>query len=825
MGAGDRRSAPVLKWHRIFPLVCLALGAWLAAATGAGAQDWVSVADFESAEELARWQTRDLTRLERTAAWASTGASAAAATFEQWHPGREQWPAIILAPLPVSDVALYDVLELDLYNPQPDSVTVKLHLNDGASRAQQAYTVPPLSALAVRQRLRQLGGGLDLSAVRELHLYVTRPAQTFTVYVDNLRLRRDLPDQARALAADAGRLRDGVDAVLASLSAAVPPALAAGAGRAVSVRQRAEALAADSPGLTSGAQVAAARARLEALRTELTAARGVLPRLLAWRHAAARGRDDFALAVETSMRKVFLEAGRLELGRRESGDLGLGDLGLGEPDAGALTMALGGPLRLELAGGERESGQVIAVPLARPLEGVNWDLGPIRGPAGAALTGSVRLVGYVDTEQPSYPVVHTGWWPDPLIDFLGRVDRVPAGEVLTLWVTVDAPRGSPAGLYRGHLAIWEEGGAPQAVEIEAVVRDFDLPVHTHLRTALSLRALNERLYPDADRVELKRRYEDWMLGQYYLNPGDIYAGGPPDWDAARLRELMALGLNAINLAYVNAPREPDFDAAAHWRRFERQMDAVEAYLPVVEEAGARDLCYIYCFDERPSEQLDVVFETAARVKMRFPDIEVMTTAYDATFGLERPGGEAVDIWVPLTPHFDGHAGRLAQARSSGRDIWWYICIGPRNPHANWFVEYEAIQARLLMGAMTARYEPGGFLYYAVNRWPLNDRPITGGPRTEWNPASFRINNGDGSVMCAGPDGPLATIRLENIRDGIEDYEYYLLLRRLLRERGESMEAGQVPQELVRDLAHYSQDPGALYAERRRVAEEIERLMR
>ena len=39
-------------------------------------------------------------------------------------------------------------------------------------------------------------------------------------------------------------------------------------------------------------------------------------------------------------------------------------------------------------------------------------------------------------------------------------------------------------------------------------------------------------------------------------------------------------------------------------------------------------------------------------------------------------------------------------------------------------------------------------------------------------------------MCAGPDGPLSTIRLESIRDGIEDYEYYLLLRRLLEERGE-----------------------------------------
>jgi hypothetical protein len=71
-----------------------------------------------------------------------------------------------------------------------------------------------------------------------------------------------------------------------------------------------------------------------------------------------------------------------------------------------------------------------------------------------------------------------------------------------------------------------------------------------------------------------------------------------------------------------------------------------------------------------------------------------------------------------------------------------------------------------MGAMAAKYQPGGFLYYALNRWLVNEKVITGGPRTDWNPASYKENNGDGSILCAGPNGPLATIRLENIRDGM-----------------------------------------------------------
>jgi hypothetical protein len=244
---------------------------------------------------------------------------------------------------------------------------------------------------------------------------------------------------------------------------------------------------------------------------------------------------------------------------------------------------------------------------------------------------------------------------------------------------------------------------------------------------------------------------------------------------------------------------------------------------VVDAAGVRFLCYIYCFDERPANERDVVFETAAKLHQRFPGIKVMTTAYDNAFGLDRPDGAALDIWVPLTPKFDVNAAKVAEARKAGRDIWWYTCIGPQHPYANWFVEYPAIEARLLMGAMTAKYRPGGYLYYAVNRWLVNDKPITSGPRTDWDPASFNNNNGDGSIMCAGVNGPLSTIRLENIRDGMEDYECYLLLRKLLAEKKRPAAAGEVPAGVVENLTHFTSDPQVVTNERERVAREILKL--
>jgi len=41
---------------------------------------------------------------------------------------------------------------------------------------------------------------------------------------------------------------------------------------------------------------------------------------------------------------------------------------------------------------------------------------------------------------------------------------------------------------------------------------------------------------------------------------------------------------------------------------------------------------------------------------------------------------------------------------------------------------------------------------------------------------WNIYNGDGAWLCVGPDGtPLATQRLENFRDGLEDFAYVKIL--------------------------------------------------
>jgi len=759
--------------------------------------------DFEAADSIAGWRVRELTDFAVTDEWSSRGQRSAAITYHKWSEGQQQWPAVVAVLGPgtydVTGISLFNALELDLYNPQEFAVSVSVHLRDSSQRRfSEAIEIPARTAKTAIISLDHAGKQVDLTAITEFHLYTSHPERTYRVLVDNVRLTSRLPDTVATFAADIAELAEAYRKATGSVSGLAAEQHRLGiAGTKDLTSEVSEFQGGLSEALANQHALQAARRRLDKLQQRYKELWVRLHNILIAPHHE-KGDPSFTLATESPMRKVFLEKERFR-------------------------SQAAGEYHMFAARNEYESCQVIVYPLYQSLSDVTWELSAVRNQAGQELPATIRLVGYVDCKQPSYLVSHMGWWPDPLLDFMTQVEEVPTDEVLPLWVTVHVPEGATAGDYTGKLTVSVAGDDLQSVEIKVTVWDFAIPKHTHLRTALSWRRLSTSLYPEDDIERLTREYENWMLENYHLNPGGIYAGSPPSWSVERLRELKGMGLNAINLSYFGAPREPDFNAEAYWQQFEQQVARIEAYMPTVEAADVRDLCYIYCFDERPTDQLDIVFETAQKLSKRWPDIEVMTTAQDTNFGMDRANGEAMDIWVPLTPHFDTDAAAIEQARQDGRDIWWYICIGPQHPYANWFIEYPAIEARLIMGAMTARYRPGGFLYYAVNRWPNNDRVISDGPRTDWDPASFLNNNGDGSVMCAGPNGPLATIRLENIRDGIEDYEYYMLLQKLINQTGTSQQIGTVADSVVTDLTHYTHDPKVVLAERERVARQILRL--
>jgi hypothetical protein len=320
---------------------------------------------------------------------------------------------------------------------------------------------------------------------------------------------------------------------------------------------------------------------------------------------------------------------------------------------------------------------------------------------------------------------------------------------------------------------------------------------------------------------IRRRTVEFLLRKR-AEPDMIYRGSPPNLD--EVERWISLGMTRFNVLHVTKDKE-------------RNRRLLEAVMPEIERRGLLPYAYVYGYDEVKPERFPEMREVFADIKARWPGLPIMTTAYDHSFGLDTGLKDVVDIWVPLTPKYMENLTRIPQARAEGMQVWWYTCCGPRHPYANWFIEYPAIDARLLMGEQAFFAGTEGYLYYQLSRWvhrvyqePIT-RPIDSGPLTDWDPRSYNDYNGDGSVFCAGPDGPLTTIRLENIRDGLEDYEYLWMLRRAreLVAAGNAVspaadwdaavaQALQPPQPLADFMTKFDRDPRLLLGRRDTVAQ-------
>jgi len=497
----------------------------------------------------------------------------------------------------------------------------------------------------------------------------------------------------------------------------------------------------------------------------------------------------------------------------------------------------GVPARLSAARRESESVQIVLAPLEPEVVVRSAACSALVNSKGSRLPASaarIDRVGYVTTRQPSYPVDYVGEWPDPLMPL--EPFELPEGRVQPLWLTVAVPPDAKPGLYQGAVTIADNHGGRYSVPVELTVWDFELPLRGKLKTAISTGyspyAADFYKWPDGKAPDSYLfRFYDLMLS-HRLNPVAIYQSRmwPP---VEHLDYCKARGLNSVCMLCTGST-----DPA--------QFEQVRGYMEELRKRDLLDGAYIYGFDEaQPAAWPDV--KKSWRVwKDAIPEVRI-----GGTYPPNEVLDAEVDIWVPLTPWYDSPDAPATAAKhlASGDEMWWYICCGPTHPFQNWFIDYPATDARSLFWA-TWKYHITGFLYYETCIWASNTYPeshngwdvphedpaaleaLKAGkrwPEVPWNTYTYSRFNGDGLLVYPGPnETPLSSVRLETIRDGIEDYEMLGVLADLVVELERAHPAAaelvrarrllRVNPEVVTDLTHYTRSPDAIAAERQRVAD-------
>lgn len=515
----------------------------------------------------------------------------------------------------------------------------------------------------------------------------------------------------------------------------------------------------------------------------------------------------------------------------------------------------------------------------------------------------VNEVAYVQVTRPTDASCQVDWYPDPLPPLFVPWE-LAGGTVFPLWLTFHVARDAAPGEHTGEALLKLVSGSREfeaRVPWVVQVYDFELPRETHLRSALGLgsREVNRyhKLTNRADQIAVFEKYLA-NFAAHRISPYSFFDYAPIEvrfegegtngrarvdftqFDAWAARWLDLRGTDdhdrSLSQSPFNSFRLPlrgmgggtfhsrhlgELEGFAegtpeHARLFQDYLSQVERHL---RDKGWLDEAFTYWFDEPDPKDYEFVVAGQQRIKAAAPGLKRMMT--------EQPEPELmghVDIWCALSPEWTPDTVRARG--DAGEEVWWYICTGPKAPYVTEFIDHPGTELRLWPW-QSWQYGVNGVLIWATLWWhsptaypdrlqnPWED-PMSwvsgygtpAGTRSPWG-------NGDGRFLypprrdpntAAEPslEGPINSIRWENLRDGMEDYEYFWLLREAVRgveaSKGGSVNRDEqtderaallaeakrlltVPDEVSRDLTHFTTDPRPLLEHRERLARMIERL--
>jgi hypothetical protein len=322
---------------------------------------------------------------------------------------------------------------------------------------------------------------------------------------------------------------------------------------------------------------------------------------------------------------------------------------------------------------------------------------------------------------------------------------------------------------------------------------------------------------------------DFLL-KYRITPNNIYSKGIYP-ELRFIPELKSKGANFYTLGYLFrkqpvGPKELNEIVTTYRKRID-----------LLKKAGLEQDTYLYAFDE-VGDQSEMKKQAARQImtaiRKEFPGLKTIQTSSP------QPGLlDCFNVWVPLFSYFPNHKRQIRELKKNGNKFWWYCADSPLMPYPNFFLDYPVFNSRIIM-TLSYVYGIKGVLYWSINReWSTNLGIRGQWPGKRWKPHIInRINgkrqykNGMGNLVYPGLDGRiLPSLRLENLRDGIEDYEYLTLLKKLTancRDKKLANEAKKllkVPANVALAVNNYSTNPNDLIKYRNDIALMIEKLNR
>jgi hypothetical protein len=392
--------------------------------------------------------------------------------------------------------------------------------------------------------------------------------------------------------------------------------------------------------------------------------------------------------------------------------------------------------------------------------------------------------------------------PDALLPWAGEA-RPTEEPNQPLWLQVGVPDGTAPGTYSGQVRVVADA-AQQTVPISVRVFPVTLPqpnqVDGSMLTAFHVAAESygnkvASLFEASPQTAAQSLYP--FLASYRISPNSWGYGAPQarvgytsdkrwwkDAQANMLAEAEGRPFAAMAIPISNNRTAPhNYIAGLSPNQPHEWCPYLQAVHEFWSEHGWLDsFPYLYGMDEPGLSGFHTVAQQAAVSHSCFPGSKVIVTGNPSPRNrfLWDGGSDDVDAWVVLSARFYGkytvpklsHAGKsnateklqlIDAARSRGAQIWAYTYPGTKTPG---FTATEPLSDSRLFFLWAALEHVQGVLYGEG----------TTSYQTAVNPFGHLAAGGGYVLVYPGAAGPVPSARLEQIRNGIEDWEVLDIVR-------------------------------------------------
>jgi hypothetical protein len=418
----------------------------------------------------------------------------------------------------------------------------------------------------------------------------------------------------------------------------------------------------------------------------------------------------------------------------------------------------------------------------------------------------------------------------------------------SVWLTISIPETAGSGTYLGKITV-KTNMEEQSLPVSITVYPLTLPEKRHLKVVewyntegfARFHGIKEEYSPAW--FDMLRKYADNMVAHrqnIFQDPMDAIAiskskSGELEFDFTRFDQIADVFWNTGKMDFLETGELTTFGEkqwsstkislqdfsvknAENGQKIKMAGKDVIPFLLPSFESHLRQKGWLsktlFGIKDEPSLHNSLSWQEASSYMHKYAPDLIRIDAIETTNLLNE-----IEVAIPKLDHFSTWNKTYEEWQQKGHELWFYtVGIYQGSLFPNKTIDVPLGDSRILHW-MNYKYDATGYLHWGWNQWTENPYKEVG------------MHIGDGWHVYPVKDGVVNSLRWEQMRNGIQDYEYFWMLENKIKSLRDSLgtrfswinpkQGGkEISGNVIKGFAEHSDDPQVLYKSKMELIREL-----